>query len=71
MGNSSQIGVNLGGSNKLKGRMNVMPGSGNLRQSAKTAPNPGTMIAGSKGLNAKALHANYMRGYSPSKPLWK
>jgi len=32
---------------------------------------PGTMIAGSKGLNAKALQQNYMRGYSPSKPLWK
>ena len=28
---------------------------------------PGTMIAGSKGLNAKALQQNYMRGYSPSK----
>ena len=48
---------------KGKGRLNKMGDGG--------AGLPGTMIAGSKGLNAKALQQNYMRGYSPSKPLWK
>lgn len=37
------------------------------------AANPGTVIAtvGGKYVNAKNLQQNYMRGYSPSKPLWK
>lgn len=37
------------------------------------AANPGTVIAtvGGKYVNAKSLQQNYMRGYSPSKPLWK
>lgn len=51
----------MGMSMKGKARVNKMGEAGM----------PGTMIAGSKGLNAKALQQNYMRGYSPSKPLWK
>lgn len=37
------------------------------------ASNPGTVIATAAGkyVNAKNLQNNYMRGYSPSKPLWK
>jgi hypothetical protein len=37
------------------------------------ASTPGTVIATAAGkyVNAKSLQNNYMRGYSPSKPLWK
>jgi len=64
----------LSASNKLKGRIHASmhQGGGNaMAAMAASAGIPGTMIAGSKGLNAKALQQNYMRGYSPSKPLWK
>ena len=57
---SGQVAT-FGMQNKGKGRMGKL-GEGGV---------PGTMIAGGKGLNAKALQQNYMRGYSPSKPLWK
>ena len=67
----------LSASNKLKGRIHASmhQGGGNamaaMATMAASGGIPGTMIAGSKGLNAKALQQNYMRGYSPSKPLWK
>lgn len=58
---STGTAAGFGMSMKGKGRVNKMSEGGM----------PGTMIAGGKGLNAKALQQNYMRGYSPSKPLWK
>ena len=58
---TSSTVTGFGMSGKAKTRINKM-GEGGM---------PGTMIAGGKGLNAKALQQNYMRGYSPSKPLWK
>jgi hypothetical protein len=48
-------------SSKLKGRMNLIPGSSNLRAT----------LAGAPALNKIQNQQNYMRGYSPSKPLWK
>ena len=43
---------------KLKGRVNQLAGSGVMRNNLNT--------------NAKIqIQQNYMRGYSPSKPLWK
>lgn len=44
---------------KIKGKMNNMPGSGNNLRGAMS------------GNNFVLSKQNYMRGYSPSKPLWK